>query len=1531
MANLTNLTANGQAVVKIFASVFKAGVSNDLISQGAALLDGGMTKAQLYSGLLTNSNIQAAFPLYTSVATSSAFVGALVDNVFANSGVATAYLDAVKTNWTTRLDTEYAGVRGTFMDALLSALMSDANATSSDTNILAVYNTINNRAEVGATNALSGAAPTFTTMSALQTQTSTVTNDSATIATAVATTTTGSTFTLTTGQDSVVGGSSADVLYGTITGATTTTTLNPQDTISLGGGTDTVNLTLSGGSYDGSTTISGVEKFNVKAADGQGFDANAMTGVESLLSQRSAATLTVTNIASTSTVVGFDTITAIAADLSAAFTDTALAGTNDTVSIAITGGVGSSASGAGDNQILITSTASTNGAENLTVNVTGGAAYIGKLESEENAADSQILKKLTVTGSSDLKIATGLDFTGSAGTIDASAFTGGLTVIAQDGVDHSITGGTGNDKFDMGTNLTVADTINGGDGTDTVEINADTVTLASLTLSNMEVIYQEATAGNVLSLVTGGSALTKVTLVENDTTSIDLGVTDLAAGVAVELANNVDNQVMGIASLGLKDASGTADALTVSVLGSSGQGTEKVEDIAFTNIETLNLVSGTFGPTAMLTTDTNDIDDISVDTTLTTINASGSVNLEVTVGAEATKLTKFDATSMTGNLTLTLQAGDVSVTGGSGDDTIAFGATLNNKDTVVGGGNTKTTTEDTLTATVTSLTATTGVLTVSGVERLNLTNAGTAVLVATAVTGATEIGFLSGGTTTTMTGLAAGTAIGIGHKGTDEAGNVAYGTIDVALADATGTADSLTFNLNNKDTANAGDAHTVTLKTTGIETVNLAYSTTLTELASYTVTSTNLKAATINVTGSTADTGNTVALGTLSTSTTAVNASTFKGVVTATAGSAIATTFTTDGTQADNLTGSTAADTFTISGSAAVIHTVDGAAGNDTLNMTLANGTSDGDSITNIETVNFTVAASAAAVFNDDDGAGSSLFGDSDLDVVNITGGNTLSSFAFNGADQILVSTIATINAADFLGTTTLAFDDDFFDNTTTITGGAATGDTITADYDDAIATIDPVVSGFEILKLTVNADADNAAEAYTIDLTKATGVSRIELITGGSTTLTDNLATTLTGLASTTTVRVGNATADYENTSTITATLASAAGTADALTVDMYETEAGATVSLASAGVETLNLSANTSGDGLHTVDLGGVDASTNSTQTINLTGGVTTIDFTISNVDSTARVINAVDFIGDVVLSDRGSSAMTITGGLGGDTLRMENTADVIDGGADTGDTLVIAQNAVLGGFAVDLSSTVDQVTTYNGSANSAVQKGFLNANLSAVTGTFGVEVTANSAGSTITGTTNNDVINGGAGVDTVNYTVSTTGTAAGSDTFNSFSTTDVIAITASTATVFQAVDGTAVNLTSAAVVVGNYVQTDTATIHSAASGYVAATNVIIEVQASVGVLATLSTTGFRTVFGDGGASQLVLGGAGAVADDFSGLVAVYDGTGTSASAYLFYVNTADAAGSSPTKIEAADTVQLVGVFSNIGADALVFGNFS
>ena len=84
--------------------------------------------------------------------------------------------------------------------------------------------------------------------------------------TTTTTTPTAQTYTLTSGLDAVTGGSGDDAIYGAITAAATTTTLEAYDRIDMGAGTDTLVLTLSGGNYVGDTSIEGVENFTVQAS-----------------------------------------------------------------------------------------------------------------------------------------------------------------------------------------------------------------------------------------------------------------------------------------------------------------------------------------------------------------------------------------------------------------------------------------------------------------------------------------------------------------------------------------------------------------------------------------------------------------------------------------------------------------------------------------------------------------------------------------------------------------------------------------------------------------------------------------------------------------------------------------------------------------------------------------------------------------------------------------------------------------------------------------------------------------------------------------------------------------------------------------------------------------------------------------------------------------------------------------------------------------------------------------------------------------
>ena len=230
-----------------------------------------------------------------------------------------------------------------------------------------------------------------------------------------------------------------------------------------------------------------------------------------------------------------------------------------------------------------------------------------------------------------------------------------------------------------------------------------------------------------------------------------------------------------------------------------------------------------------------------------------------------------------------------------------------------------------------------------------------------------------------------------------------------------------------------------------------------------------------------------------------------------------------------------------------------------------------------------------------------------------------------------------------------------------------------------------------------------------------------------------------------------------YGSTS-LTATLASATGTADALTLNLVDTDENAGVGtdqtdFNSAGLESLTINvANSDED--HDIVLAGVTATTGSKVAIVVTGGkdATTDDtvdagdagsmLEIADMSSTTNSFDASAFLGNVLMSGRHSNALTATTGVGDDTVRMENSADVLTGGAGT-DTLVVSKAAILGGLNIDLTNATDQVVSFNGSASSGTVLGFENVDASGYTGNFGAAITASASGSIITGTANVDDI--------------------------------------------------------------------------------------------------------------------------------------------------------------------------------------------
>jgi hypothetical protein len=773
-----------------------------------------------------------------------------------------------------------------------------------------------------------------------------------------------------------------------------------------------------------------------------------------------------------------------------------------------------------------------------------------------------------------------------------------------------------------------------------------------------------------------------------------------------------------------------------------------VNDLSVLDVETLNLVSGQSGTTAMTATDDNTLDDLSTDTTLTTLNISGSAESNITIGTEATKLATIDASGMTAASALTVAAtADQTITGGSAVDTITMAATLNNADTIDGGAGT-----DSLTATSTSLTATTGALSIANVETINLTNTGTSVINAAGITGATEIAVLTNTTSTTITNLAAGIKIGLGHNNTD---GTTDGLLDVSLADATGSSDALTINFN--DTAGGGTT-TAELKATGIENITIDYTDdTDTSNANSVVDVDSINATTLTVTGGTLDVGNTMTLTVLDSDTTTLDASGYGGILTVATATATATTVTVGGDRLHDLTGSSKVDTFTVGNTTGSAVTLDAGAGTDTLNMTLGNGVQDFDLMSNIENINFTIAASADITTNAD---GDVLDGINTASSVTFSGGNVLSSVTLGGSTDTLTGDGKSVNTildfSSFNGNIADAtFAADLFDNDTTgitvqVIGSANSTDVVSASYDaggGGSAAVQVNMQGVETFDIALGDDATELV----MDMSLVTGLTEVNVTDVSSERIDFNNLAAGVAIDYTTT----DATA-----STIEIRQAVTSGT-ESQTIKAKAASANDNLAVVMADVETLTVKA----DSATIVDLELASVS------MTTAGAVSTLNFTGANdinlislhADVTTIDASGMSTGGAVVQTGRSATAATtVTGSSGNDTFIHMNGGDSIAGGAGTGDTLDINKTAILGGISVDLSSTTNQVTTYNGGTATGTTTGFENVDLGGYAN-FGAEITAIKGGSTIAGSTSADVITLGAGTDVVQVNDSTTDTIA------------------------------------------------------------------------------------------------------------------------------------------------------------------------
>jgi len=498
--------------------------------------------------------------------------------------------------------------------------------------------------------------------------------------------------TLTTGVDTINGGAGNDTITGFIgTGAT----LSLADIINGGGGVNTLRV-FSDTTTTLPTTITNIQNLliNDTAHESRNIATGDLEGVSSLTLQSGVtidnATVTVTLGSGDS--VTFDGVQDVAAG------DGAATVADGGISIAQAATLTSTTLTVNNVGAATANTATTIGlagtgvtTANLTVTGTNHVNFL-------NAGGA--LSTLNINGSGALTLYTDLDTTVT--TINASTATGALTLMLAGTVVRTVTGGTGNDNFNLGAgyiggaaSTSSRDIINGGEGTDIVTVTkaiAQAIAVAQANITSIETLAVSDGVDGSLNL-TYWTGVTRLNL-EAARTAAAATIT-VNSGTTVQMKVDAGDQD----TIFVVGGTGTTDTMTlildsgVDFTGTTGNGE------TFTGIETLNIQTqstsiGTvniFADTTIMTatasTETMNISGRTAITFTGTVTAD-AINGSGLVGAGAI-LTLTGGTSsaavITGGEAADVLAGSTSadiISGGGGADLIT---STGGTDTVTGG------------------------------------------------------------------------------------------------------------------------------------------------------------------------------------------------------------------------------------------------------------------------------------------------------------------------------------------------------------------------------------------------------------------------------------------------------------------------------------------------------------------------------------------------------------------------------------------------------------------------------------------------------------------------------------------------------------------------------------------------------------------------------------------------------------------------------------------------------------------------------
>lgn len=564
----------------------------------------------------------------------------------------------------------------------------------------------------------------------------------------------GTTFSVTTGVDTLAGTSGNDVfnsLNVAADGQTASSTLSAFDSIDGGAGKDTLNVYTDGttnASIPANATIKNIETvniFNTGAAATGLTDASKYAGVTALWQTGAAANVTNLSATTTAGFHGLNGAVGVAAVDAAATATIALDKAVEGSTLNVTSGAAGTLATVVVGGTVVDGGDAGSDVGNINLNITGGK-------------DVQTLMVNTAVATNVASTANGKAVT----TIDASASTGAITYADSETTVANIKTGSGNDtvtlvaatvKDDSATTAdeTVNATVNTGAGNDKITVNA----------SGNGIVTIVAGDGNDTVNVTGrSSGALNVDLGAGDdtfTSTVAIGANDkidAGAGTDTLLLNLVGSANVGaFSNFDAFDAKGLAKALDVDILSQKNTVTEIVAsaDVGV-GASLLNVGSGV---SYRVTGDTNVANALSLtqkvagDLTVTLdIDESGDAATSTATSADAA----VNATNATG-VKVVFDSSFVGASKAAGDNVSALNLTAGAAKTIAvtsGGANAENHLTLTASDALTSVTVT-----------------GASELVIDSVTGATKLATIdasaaTGGLTASLADVANGGTIKLG-------------------------------------------------------------------------------------------------------------------------------------------------------------------------------------------------------------------------------------------------------------------------------------------------------------------------------------------------------------------------------------------------------------------------------------------------------------------------------------------------------------------------------------------------------------------------------------------------------------------------------------------------------------------------------------------------------------------------------------------------------------------------------------------------